>query len=165
MTGTITFRTAEQAAIFECELKGQISDGKWENTPDTDWSKWCKAKVQVGEKVGRAGFYPRKDNFNLAAPDLVSIVGKRMCTYARLAACGVALQDIRKLADGVSDIYGNFVGIPKHTGQYWDDVRRFLDRWNLDWVEDILTDPEGYDLEDLKKDLKEMKATIRTMVE
>lgn len=165
MTGTITFRTAEQAAIFECELKGQISDGKWWNTPGTDYREWCAAEVAVGERVGRAGFWPRKSNFALDAKDLLDVVGKRMCNYARLALAGVPLADICKLADSVCDLHGEFRGKPDFKGDHWDERRLWLDRWNLEWVEDILTDPEGYGMTDLRRDLKEMKQTIRTRAE
>lgn len=163
-TNTVTFRTAAQAALFECELKGQISDGKWENTPNTGWEQWCRVEVLVGENVGRSMAHVTKDNFNLADRDLLEIVGDRMLGYARLAMAGVTLDDIRKLADTVTDLNGHYKGVPTYEGSYWDDKREWLRRWNLDWLRSVLEDESTYRRDELLADLREMKHTIRTVV-
>lgn len=163
---TIAFRTPTQAAIFECELKGQISDGTWENTPGTGWQEWCSADVLVAstlEQVGR-NFHPRKDNFNFARKDLVDIVGQRMKNYARLALAGVALSDIRRLADAVCDLDGNWRGVPTYAGDYHDRVRTWLKRWNLNWVEPLLAYDHVYGDAELKADLTNIKAACRRFV-
>ena len=165
MTRTIKFRTPTQVAIFECELKGQISDGMWENTSNTDSRAWCMAEVGVASTPAEVGrnFNPRKDNFNFARKDLLEVVGERMKNYARLALAGVALGDIRRLADGMCDLDGNWRGPPTHEGDYWDKQRHWLGRWDLDWVEQRLTDEHLYRGAELMADLKEIKAAVRTM--
>lgn len=162
---TLSFRTATQAAIFECELKGQISDGHWENTSATGWQEWCNADVRVAptpEDIGR-DFHVVKDNFNFANKDLLDVVGERMKNYARLAIAGVNLADIRRLADAVTDLDGNWRGPPTYEGKYHDDVREWLQRWNLEWVWARLT-TNTYGDKELRADLKEMKAAARTLV-
>lgn len=76
---TLNVRNEQQRILLEEELKGQISDGMWENArPDSHWIVWCDATVVVDpENVGR-DFYARKDNYNLTAPLLLEIVGDRM---------------------------------------------------------------------------------------
>ncbi len=68
-----------QKWLVEHELKGQISDGMWENTnPPNHWQAWCDAKVVVDPaNVGR-NFYASKDNYQLNSKELVSIVGDEM---------------------------------------------------------------------------------------
>jgi hypothetical protein len=72
-------RTQAQKWLVEKELKGQISDGMWENaTPQNHWQAWSDADVVVDpQNVGR-NFYAAKDNYQLNSKDLVSIVGDEM---------------------------------------------------------------------------------------
>ena len=156
---TVTFKTATQAAIFDYELKGQISDGFWENTPNTGWDQWCGTDVLVGDDIGR-DFWARKDNFNFAHKDLVDIVGERMKTYAKLALAGIPHSEIRKLADGCTNLNGEFSGPPVYEGEFWDKRREYLRRWNLEWVKEVL-DSYPYTDKDLQEDLKAIKVAVR----
>jgi len=76
---TIRVRTQAQKWLLENELKGQISDGKWENSgPQEHWMPWSSATVVVDpDNVGR-NFYAQKDNYQLNASELLEIVGDRM---------------------------------------------------------------------------------------
>lgn len=159
MIKTVTFRTAAQAAIFECELKGQISDGAWENLPGDHWRDWCSATVLVGENVGVEG-WARKDNYDFGRKDLVSVVGNRMKAYAKMALAGVATDEIRRLVDGFSDLDGNFRGMPTYDGKYWDETREYLRRYNAEWVQEVLAG-DNYTDADLAADLREMKKTVK----
>lgn len=173
-TKTITFRTVTQAAIFECEIKGQLSDGKWENTlPMNHWSVWCKAEVlwvdhgprphdQRG-KIGR-NFHAHRDNYNLRDDILLQVVGRCMLGYARLALAGVSLNDIRQLADGVTGPSGEFRGISGFSADHWDKTREWLARWSMDWVRGVLKDESTYNMSHLLADLGEMKVAMRTRI-
>jgi hypothetical protein len=90
MKDTITFETITQAAIFELELKGQISDGKWENDSGSNYRTWCDAKVLVSDDEDDLGrdFYVSK-NLGFGSNDLFDIVGDRMCHYGR---CGLIVE-------------------------------------------------------------------------
>lgn len=72
-------RTQAQKWLLENELKGQISDGMWENaSPNDHWKVWSQAKVVVDPKnVGR-NFSARKDNYSLNSKSLLEVVGERM---------------------------------------------------------------------------------------
>lgn len=80
---TITFRNLNQKVLYECELKGQISDGHWENArPEDHWIVMTDAEVEVNpEKVG-CSFHPRR-RYNFAAKDLLDVVEDRMLFYVR----------------------------------------------------------------------------------
>lgn len=83
MRDTITFESITQAAIFELEMKGQISDGKWENDAGSNYKTWCDAEVKVGDELGRT-FYVSK-NLGFGSKELFDWVGDRMCHYGRMA--------------------------------------------------------------------------------
>lgn len=76
---TLRVRNEAQAILFEEELKGQLSDGMWENTtPHDHWIVWCDAEVVVDPlNVGR-NFWARKTSYRLDHPMLLEVVGDRM---------------------------------------------------------------------------------------
>lgn len=82
----VRFRNKVQVALYECELKGQISDGNWENSaPFNHWEDPCAAVAVVGkpgEKLGPVNFWPRR-NYGFGSPFLLECVGDRMLFYAR----------------------------------------------------------------------------------
>lgn len=80
---TITVTSAIQAALLEEELKGQISDGMWENTnPRNHWQRPCNATVVVGSAPGH-NFRLVKNNYNFASKALIDCVGDRMLAIGR----------------------------------------------------------------------------------
>lgn len=86
MRDTITFETITQAAIFELEFKGQISDGHWENDASSNYETWCGATVLVSDNEDDLGrnFYVSK-NLGFGSKTLFDIVGDRMEHYGRMA--------------------------------------------------------------------------------
>lgn len=82
----LNVRNRAQQVLFEKELKGQISDGMWENTrPDDHWQVWSGATIRVAESAETLGrnFYAQKDNYNFTSRDLLDVVGDRMIEYVR----------------------------------------------------------------------------------
>jgi len=101
--GTIRVRTQAQKRLLEDELKGQISDGKWENSSNTGWAQWTSAKVVVDPKnVGR-NFHAIKDNFQLNAKDLLDVVGDRMIENVREKTGNTAYNE-RQLNEDLKDL-------------------------------------------------------------
>jgi len=82
---TIRVRNFEQKVLLDLELKGQISDGNWENSAPFDhWKAPCHAEVIVDpSNIGVNFHLMRKYDFTSA--DLLSVVRTRMITYVRLA--------------------------------------------------------------------------------
>jgi hypothetical protein len=173
MRGTLTFRTDIQAALFEHEIKGQLSDGNWENAkPNNHWKPWCDCKVLV-DRVGRVGrtFNVRKDNYALTSRELLSVIGGRMIGYARLAlAYGYeAVAEFECLVD-----CDGWVGVPtneNHAGNtYWSDKRAAITAslakrgLTLLDVRGVVTSPSSYTMDNLLRDLREMKKVMRTYI-
>jgi hypothetical protein len=77
--------TITAAAIFEHEIKGQLSDGHWENDPRSTYEEWCDTEVVVSDsRLGR-NFHARRDTYKLDNRDLLSVVEDRMVIKARIA--------------------------------------------------------------------------------
>lgn len=162
---TITFKTVTQAALFEHELVGQISDGHWEGKQGDHWVPWCRCEIRVGkvgERVGR-NFHVNYDRYNFLSKDLLKCVGKRMLVYARLAKAGWPMGIVREVGDGFYNLDGEFTGPPNFKGKFWDGIRRDLNRYN---AEQVRADVESstYSMKELKADLREIKAAIRNHV-
>jgi hypothetical protein len=107
----IFFRNRDQVVLYELEIKGQISDGHWENSyPDDHWIPMNEAQAEVvpqdlpkafqGVEVPQEqreflrqraidlALGPNFDTprrYNFADLDLVDVVGDRMLFYVRLA--------------------------------------------------------------------------------
>ncbi len=161
--GKITFRTVSQAILFESELKGQISDGHWENSGH-DFRPWCDAEICVGEQVGR-DFDVKYDRYNFLNRSLLEVVAVRMIAYVRL---GLAYgRENVHILEHLLDPDGNFQGLPMgeddYTKQVFRDIVTLLVKQNasLGDVKRAVECGETYRLPQLLADLREMKNTIK----
>jgi len=163
-TQTITFRTAAQAAIFEHEVKGQLSDGHWENDPRSCWQDWCRTDPIVGEHVG-TNFSPRRSAYGLDNPTLTKVVGDRMRLYAVLANLGHSLEDIDTLEHAFEFCGCEPAEVPTHGGKYWEGVRAQLESLDLPALHKAVADGlTVYRKKELLADLREMKVAMRTRI-
>jgi hypothetical protein len=156
----LTVRTATQAALFECELKGQLSDGAWENTaPHDHWVPWSDATIAIGENIGR-NFYARKTSYNFARKDLLEVVEGRMLGYARIALfAGLDVALAVHTFHGV-DCDGTVNFAPDYPGAYWDKKREDLKMLPQDIINAALRNT-SYGPKELRKDLRELNKTIK----
>ena len=105
------FRTQALADLWEHELLGQISDGKWENTSGTGWEFWANIPIQVGGSTQITGSVPSasvRRNFNFAAKDLIDIVGDDWLSTVQktepTATMGTVLRYIKEIKDAMSGV-------------------------------------------------------------
>lgn len=98
--GTLRVRNLAQKVLWEEELTGQLSDGRWENSRPMDhWMPWCDATVVIDpENVGR-DFWVRRDGYCFTEKDLLSIIGDRMLEAVRVATGNAAYSEKKMLAD------------------------------------------------------------------
>ena len=47
---TLVFENEILKQLWDEELTGQISDGMWEDTPNSAWPFWCNIETRVGDK-------------------------------------------------------------------------------------------------------------------
>lgn len=75
----------DQKVLYECELKGQLSDGNWENSrPHNHYIKPCKAQVIVCDiGIFRGTNWKHNRKYNFADPFLLEVVGDRMLFWVR----------------------------------------------------------------------------------
>lgn len=156
MKPIIRFRNKTQVILFECELKGQISDGNWENArPDDHWKTPCAAECRVATADENFGpnFIPKR-TYNFSDPDLLAIVGDRMIAYVKAS---IAFPDLP--VEAVCRVDLSSQSIFTSDDEYW--VRKRKE------IEDILgmtlsearaaIDKVGFTRSDLKKELDYMK--------
>ena len=127
-------RNVAQVVLYECEMKGQMSDGFWENSlPNNHWRQPCEADAFVGseEELGRNFFIMRMYNF--ANPELLEWCGDRMLFWVR---CIMAHPELIRDLDN-----------------HWDWEKRF--------AKDLLVASQPYDMKQLRKDLRDMTNLFR----
>lgn len=175
MGHTINFRTFSQVILFECEIKGQLSDGHWENArPNGHWITPCSATARVApspETIGASFYAERKYNF--AARELLEVVDERMIGFVKVYT---AFPDLPFSEHWTFDFEDdNAVDTVKRTREwlakpateyYHKRATKLLKLLNTD-IDGLLTKMEQinnvqYTHADLRKDLKEMSKTVQT---
>lgn len=111
----IFFRNEYERNLFECMLKGQISDGMYENS-SPDWEYWVTLESSIGDTPGRteSSFLKRckKDNYSFRG--LYDIVGEEIDAIFKLTSLGFDIPAIEKMA-------WKFSSIPNNIGDYEED--------------------------------------------
>lgn len=106
--GVLILRTAVQKSLFDIEIRGQLSDGHWENAgPGGHWEFWTRCKTIVGMTPGYIG-NPKRTNYRLTSKKLLEIIGSRMVVIARLTL-QFGIEDAARLFN-LFDLRGNFYG-------------------------------------------------------
>lgn len=81
--GVIYLPTGSAIALFEKEIKVQLSDGAWENSgPEDHWKSWSDLEVDVGPPRTLSNRHPKKQGYNLAS--LLPVIGDRMLRLGRM---------------------------------------------------------------------------------
>jgi len=161
---SIYFENLSQAILFEAELKGQISDGMWENArPMNHYVIPCRAKVFIDAKNPRSSNIGNK-SYNFSSKDLLDCVGDRMLDYAKVG----------KILDG-TDLS---IEAAAFVAEYWKpilkayqgtEVTDYLKQMFSKWIPEYRIthkivkmisdqfDSVDYTEKDMKKDLNRMK--------
>lgn len=85
--GIIYVENNIQKTLLECELFGQFSDGRWENSRNQSWKFWTDCNVEIGDagyKKTSPGYYNIKP-YDCNDTELLSYVGTRMLGGARFS--------------------------------------------------------------------------------
>lgn len=153
-SGVIVFRTLSQLLLWKHELRGQFSDGMWENSrPYDHWRPWCDLEAEDGGRgpyirfnVGR---WPSKTKYNLAA--LIPIIGDRMCMIG--LAARAAITDDQKLYELTRIEESEFNNKPV----FLERIKKFLTPEEICRIMSVT-----YTLKDLRSDLKEIKELMQS---
>jgi len=170
----IAFENVTQASIFENEIKGQLSDGYWENArPYDHWQTPCEAEVIVDtENPGMRDVLVRR-HYNFADKELVGYVGHRMIDYAKAA---IALNDelmnnelpLRSIS-AFADYYNVMLELYENNIKEMNSTQKMVARWIQHYkikhkyitkFKNIIDSVE-YTEKDLMKDLRAMKKIVK----
>lgn len=161
MTDKIVFANNVQKALWENELRGQISDGVWENSRPYDHYKvWCNAEVTVaknGEPTGR-NFWAQKDNYNLTI--VVEYIGERMLVTAALG------EMFPNFEGRLPESLYNFKSYAKWAAEGKDWAAKLIGEWTEAGITaEAIAEAEGkFTEKQLRKELSAMKKIIRTRI-
>ncbi len=176
-TGTIFFASATQAALFEHELKGQFSDGMWENTyPYDHWVFWCGLYVQVCSP-GRA---PRVETWCSKAITKRSYGISRLYKHVgeRMLAIGRFTRALTKVGgDWASYTHGTLRSVAEYmppTLEEWRHCKK-SGLWQYDFVDAYMASVNdelaqafysvNYTQRDLSHDVKAIMAAMANVVD
>lgn len=158
---TLAFATAAQLILWNTELRGQLSDGYWENARNAGgtphWRPWCDAKAVVDPANPGRDFFAAREAYNFTAPDLLDVVGDRMCY--RLALLEQQPDAVARLDGGRShSLPESDTDWEECVGEKYFDERRA--RWTAAGLTKLTALPPTR--RELKKILTEMKKVIKT---
>lgn len=151
----LAFLNLEQLVLWDNEISGQISDGKWENaTPRDHWRPWHECLWVIDSDHPGRNFWVQREKYNLSAKDLLEAVGERMryrLTLARFQPVAVVkcLEIGQRLPAEESD---------------WDETEdyalRYIENWKAAGLQRVTGDLVS--LREVKKVLEDMKIVMRT---
>ena len=163
----INFENDIQLALFRLEIRGQISDGFWENCkPEHHWIVWCDAEATADRKFkpGR-DFDAVKSNYQLVNKRLFEAVGDRMTVYANIvdilgaeAAQVSALPDSEKWFLRVTGELVDQYPWAKKQAEEWQRIGLTLDVLKQALKFENITE------DDVKEELRAMSRIFKTRI-
>jgi hypothetical protein len=159
---TLNVENHAQKVLFEKELKGQLSDGHWENAgPFEHWKDWCVAEVRVDPTNAGIDFHPRRQRYNFANGELLEAVGARMLSCVRLArVVGYGNKAYECAQRYLLDYEGRFMP-DWHKGLSDADFAHVSRTVDVSMVEHGVGDESLYDVTQLRKDLRRLGQIIK----
>lgn len=165
----IVWRNQTQHILWMCELKGQVSDGFWDNSrPYHHWEVPCKAQSVVNDGTKELGpnFSPIK-KYSFDSAELVDVVGTRMINFVKVY---IAFPHLNPLdhwdydMDGVDDYVEQVIDwVNNEDGFFQEKAIRIFKAFNVEYgditsLHNTLKAVNNiqFTLDDLKKELKDM---------
>lgn len=160
VNGQITLPSASMRGLWKTSIRGQISDGKWENSrPEDHWKFWSDLNVAQGAPGVIADQYPQKSNYALGS--VIQYIGDEMVNIGKMAtATGSDDEKLMRAAGYMPDTFEEFMSA-KESGQ-----------WRYQFLSDYMTSvtPEiaekfyntKYDMKDLKSDLRTISKAMKS---
>lgn len=166
----IAFMNNPQVILYECELKGQISDGHWENARPMDhWKIMTDAKAIEDPSNLGPNFYPKR-KYNFAAKDLVEVVDDRMIWWVKFYSMfpDIPLNEhwTYDLSDGSDDIHFILSGAREGEKHWIDKLKKIKAGTGYSDLFDLYKDVTArvsYTKNNLLRDLKQMSSIVNTM--
>ena len=166
---TLSVNNMSQACLFEMEVSGQISDGKWENSrPYNHWEWVCNTEMVISNKNSYSGhFHAKKYGIKNLFTEFMKLVEgdefpwpMRMYYYAKFGTIldpkyinnlGGMRSFIEEIAyheelNTLEDLQAN---LPEYLKRYWkDEYEEVFSTENIQRFRN-----SEYSIKDMKKDL------------
>ena len=107
----LAFDNESQKILFDTEIRGQLSDGYWENArPHGHWKPWCHADAIVDAKNPGRSFLVMKENYALDSAELLGWIGDRMIDAVRKGTgnADYSKRDLKKDLKRMKEIFKIF---------------------------------------------------------
>lgn len=159
--GTISFPTVTALAIWNGEIKGQLSDGAWENSgPNGHYHFWQNMKATVGKAQTVATTYPEKNNYGLSK--LIEYVGDRMLKTGQMAkASGDGAREVARVGEYMPATFEEFMSA-KETGKWeYDFVGKYMEAITPELAKKFYA--TKYDMSELKRDLTLIRSAMKNV--
>lgn len=158
----LTVANLAQKVIFIAEMKGQLSDGQWENTnPQDHWEVWCDLdakQVLIDPANIGINFNPIKRNYRFNDSELLECVGDRMLFTVKMAymfphLAEAIFSDHWTLPDTLEDYKSTVESAKKGEDKYWSEkLQKWTDLGITKEVVEAIDAYDGYTFEMLRKD-------------
>ena len=160
---TLTFRTRDQAVLFDQELDGQISDGKWENSsPMNHYESFTNVEIKTGDDPGTEDLRLRR-HYGFNSSDLKEAVSDRMkdrVKTARVLGNKLSSEHLRFVSDYLMDDLDRMKdpGTDNYYIEKRDELYKILGAHSPDELQKIYDriSAVNYTDKDLSRDLKEI---------
>lgn len=178
MTNMIRFANHAQEVLMECELKGQISDGRWENSrPYNHWQAICNAKITHAfdatndhALVGK-NFHPSR-KYNFTDKDLLDCVANRMIGFVKFYTAFPNVSYVHhwdfEFERSAHEITENVIRYMKGGAAYTTEkAKRIMYTVGATTIDELTeamqkVDQVEYTMKMLRKDLNEMKTIVNS---
>ena len=163
-------RNLAQKVLMDFELKGQMSDGHWENARQ-DWRVWCDTKflVSIDDRLGTIGisdWKKRTARYNLAAKDLLDVVGDRMMASVRVCQRFPRLVNHQSAAEHCAEAALNNESYDwDWAKEYLSTVEKVIGKENMEEFNRVAKDTSLYTMKQMRKDLKDLKEIMKITLE
>ena len=158
-------RNIAQKVLMDFELKGQFSDGHWENSRQ-DWKLWCDTDfiVSTDGKLGTVGigdWKKRRARYNLSAKSLLEVVGDRMMAAVRVCQKFPKLADMREIRHAIEFVAEEALNpsYPQmdYAREYQTKVEKVVGSKNMAEFNRVAADTTLYTMKMMRKDLNDLK--------
>lgn len=157
-TATLYLPTQSAIALWESELKGQISDGMWENTNVRGhWEFWHDCNVKLGPPHLESNVEPPKSGYRFSS--LIEHVGDRMLAFGRMGKMTTDLKMI-EAAEWLPDTQQEYAMILSGQRRTSDAAMAHIKAVPEDVAQKFYETP--YSLKDMKNDLMAIRTAMRT---
>jgi len=156
---TIYFRNWTQKCLWDVEISGQISDGHWENSANSNYKFWSGLNTAVDAANPRVDAKTYGNvKFNLTNGDLLDVVQDRMIAVAKMSKISKdeKIVGVADYLEGISSLEGFQKTLASAQPYMKEKLSLFSPELITQWLAVTYTE------QNLKSDLRDMSDIMKT---